>query len=51
MLLSATLVTLICYLVGDTYKVVIKIIVDIILFCISYYIQQMIVYRGRNKKR
>lgn len=51
MLLSATLVTLICYLVGDTYKVLIKIIVDIILFCISYYIQQMIVYRGRNKKR
>lgn len=49
MILSASSVALLCHLFGSNNKIYIKILVDIILFCISYYIQQMIVYRKREK--
>ena len=49
-LTSAGIVTGLVVLTSEAFEVVIKIIVDVTLFFLSYYIQREFVYRSRKKK-
>jgi putative flippase GtrA len=50
MCLSAGLVTLVCFLLTNIKEVIIKAIIDVILFFISYRIQKELVFSGRKHK-
>ncbi|MCR4782517.1 MAG: bifunctional glycosyltransferase family 2/GtrA family protein [Lachnospiraceae bacterium] len=50
MFISATATAGLVYLTAESLEVVMKVIVDVTLFFISYYIQHEFVYRSRRKK-